>query len=206
MKSFKQHILEKLKVTKGNTVEYTLFPKTREELKQMINEEISKNGYECSLNHIDVSEITDMSRLFFGSKFNGGISDWDVSNVTDMTSMFNSSKFNGDISNWDVSNVISMMYMFNDCAYSGKYGGISKWDVSNVINMQGMFNNCNFNDDLSKWNVAKVEWFIWMFRNSNFSGDISNWNINPRAKGHMDGMFINSPLGNTPPRWYYKYR
>ena len=73
--------------------------------------------------------------------------------------------------------------------------------------MQGMFNNnCNFNGDLSKWNVAKVVWFIWMFRNSTVSGDISTWNINPRAKGRMDGMFINSPLANTPPRWYYKYR
>ena len=34
MKSFKQHIFEKLKVTKGNTPEYTLFPKTKDELKQ----------------------------------------------------------------------------------------------------------------------------------------------------------------------------
>ena len=112
MKSFKQHILEKLKVTKGNTVESTLFPKTREELKQMINDEISKNGYECSLNHIDVNRITDMTDLFFRSKFNGDISNWDVSNVKTMKDMFLASKFNGDISNWDISNVKDMSYMF----------------------------------------------------------------------------------------------
>ena len=62
MKTLKQHIFEKLKVSKNP---YTLFPKTKEELKQMITDEIYEQGYECSLNHIDVSRITDMSNLFF---------------------------------------------------------------------------------------------------------------------------------------------
>ena len=44
MKSFKQHIYEKLKVTKHT---YKLFPKTKEELKHMIKDEISKNGNKC---------------------------------------------------------------------------------------------------------------------------------------------------------------
>ena len=74
MKSFKQHIFEKLRVGVRNATKHTLFPKTTAELKQMINDEISKNGKECSLNHIDVSKITDMSRLFNSSIFNGDIS------------------------------------------------------------------------------------------------------------------------------------
>ena len=112
MKSFKQHIYEKLKVSVRNTPEYTLFPETKDELNQMIKDEISKNGNKCSLNHIDVSKITDMSRLFNSVKFNGDISDWDVSNVTNMRRMFSWSEFNGDISNWDVSKVKDMDEMF----------------------------------------------------------------------------------------------
>ena len=110
MKSFKQHIFGKLKVTKPV---YTLFPKTKDELKHMIEDEISKNGNKCSLNHIDVSEITDMSSLFFHSSFNGDISYWDVSNVKSMERMFEKSKFNGDISDWDVSTVKDTYCIFD---------------------------------------------------------------------------------------------
>jgi surface protein len=55
-------------------------------------------GFNCDLNWIDTSKITNMEFLFKDSEFNGDISMWDVSNVTDMTSMFERSTFNGDIS------------------------------------------------------------------------------------------------------------
>ena len=142
MKSFKEHILEKLKVSVRNTIKHTLFPETKDELKQMIKDEISKNGFECSLNHIDVSRITDMDRLFIGSIFNGDISNWDVSNVKNMKSMFEGSKFNGDISKWVVSTVENMSYMFYASIFNGD---ISSWDVSNVENMEATFYYSVFN-------------------------------------------------------------
>ena len=43
---------------------------------------------------------------------NGNISNWDVSNVTNMERMFSGSSFNQDISSWDVSNVTNMSEMF----------------------------------------------------------------------------------------------
>ena len=63
-----------------------------------------KNGED--LRFICTTKITDMSKLFSESQFNGDISNWDVSNVTNMIGMFYKSQFNGDISKWDVSNVI----------------------------------------------------------------------------------------------------
>ena len=100
MKSFKQHILEKLKVSVINPTKHTLFPKTKDELKRMIEDEISKHGNECSLNHVDVSKITDMRELFYHSKFNGDISNWDVSHVRNMAYIFYNSPLEKNPPKW----------------------------------------------------------------------------------------------------------
>ena len=116
MREIKTYIIEKLKISiNRKNVEHTLFPKTKDELKQMITSEIKENGNGCSLNHIDVSKIDDMSYMFANSKFDGDISNWDVSNAKDMSYMFADSNFNRDISKWDVSNVKYMARIFNDC-------------------------------------------------------------------------------------------
>ena len=122
MKSLTHYIQEKLIIKKNKRMDYKYFPKTKEELKEIINQRIKEEGNEVDLNDIDVSTITDMSNLFKGTDFNGDISQWDVSNVTDMRDMFyGCSNFNQDISNWDVSNVIDMSYMFYDCPIEEKY-------------------------------------------------------------------------------------
>ena len=212
MRRLEEFILEKLKIKK---IETNYHPKSKEELVKLIIEEIETNGPECSLNNIDVSNITDMSYLFMGgdpvkylhghpvlSDFDGDISNWNVSNVTDMKYMFDECQYtgkNGDISDWKVSKVNDMDGMFADSKYNGD---ISNWDVSNVTNMFGVFYNSKFNGDISNWDVSKVKRFDAMFRNSKFNGDISKWQINPVAKRRMAGMFTNSPLENNPPAWY----
>ena len=81
-------------------------PKTKDELKDLIEELIEERGNKADLNDIDVSQIEDMSDMFYNSKFNGDISKWNVSKVKNMSDMFLNSQFNGDISNWDVSKVV----------------------------------------------------------------------------------------------------
>ena len=135
-------------------------PKNLDELKKIVEKTIENNGPNCDLNFIDVSNITDMSYLFWKTKFDGDISKWNVSNVKDMTYMFASTPFNGDISKWDVSNVKNMAAMFMSSNFNKN---ISKWDVSNVEFMGWMFAYCPFNQDISKWNVRKVKSIKDMF-------------------------------------------
>ena len=111
-------------------------PKTKDELKTLINKTIKKQGYACDLNFIDTSLIKDMGELFSDSKFNGDISSWDVSNVTNMSFMFFNSIFNGNISSWDVSNVTNMSFMFYDCPFNGN---ISSWNYRKDVNRENMF-------------------------------------------------------------------
>ena len=86
--------------------------KDRSHLRQLIDEEIEKQGLDANLNHIDVSNVKSMDFMFKYSEFNGDISKWDVSNVKSMIGMFMNSKFNGDISKWDISNVERMTSIF----------------------------------------------------------------------------------------------
>ena len=104
-------------------------PRTKNGLIRIIHKRIKEEGTTCNLNDIDVSEIKDMSYLFFDSDFHGDISNWDVSNVENMSYMFFHSLFCGDISKWNVSNVTNMDNMFGETVFDGN---ISNWDVSHV--------------------------------------------------------------------------
>ena len=118
-------------------------------------------------NDIDVSNLDSFNDknkvgIFENTKFKYiDISEWDVSNVTNMSHMFyvcKELKSVGDLSDWDVSNVTNMSSMFLTCVELESIGDISKWDVSNVTNMSYMFYMCrSLNQNLSNWDVSKIK-------------------------------------------------
>ena len=153
-------------------------------------------------NDIDVSNIDSFCDknvgLFSGTKFKHiNISYWNVSNVTDMSRMFcgcESLKSVGDISNWDVSSVENTSNMFYDCKKLKSVVDISKWDVSSVTNMSFMFCDCNnFNQNLSNWDVSSVTDMTYLFLNcKSFNKDISKWNVS-NVRYNL-AMFYNCPI------------
>ena len=133
--------VEEYNILKQYTCIYKV--KGRYDLKNLIMYFTQVIGADCNLNWMDVSNITDMSDIFWCSEFNGDISKWDVSKVTTMTSMFDSSDFNGDISGWNISNVTDMRWMF----YASKFNrDLSKWIIKDC-NTEDMFKNCPTKDE-----------------------------------------------------------
>ncbi len=204
MKQLKEYISEALvthRITRPirKHTPKTVQPQNKEELEEIIKDTVNKEGYDCDLNFIDTSLITDMSWLFNNItwKFHGDISEWDVSNVTEMSSMFAYSEFNGDISDWDVSNVKDMSFMFQRSNFNRD---ISEWDVSKVENMQNMFEYSKFNNDISGWDVSNVKYIRQMFQSSNFNRDISEWDVSNVVS--MQYMFNDCPFDGDISKWY----
>jgi surface protein len=181
------------------------FPKNSDGTLSCIDEDIngavlgliSINGEKCDLNILDVSRVTDMSRLFADhKKFNGNISNWNTSKVTNMSNIFAKSQFTKDISQWDVSKVTNMKQMFKSSKFNGD---ISQWNMSNVVDVDSMFEESEFNKDIGNWKLPKVTSMKRMFEGSKFNGDISQWDVSKVT--NMSRMFQSSNFNSDINSW-----
>ncbi|MCG8700076.1 MAG: DUF285 domain-containing protein, partial [Bacteroidales bacterium] len=136
------------------------------------------------LSNWDVSNVTDMSRMFISTGVPLGIENWNVGNVTNMTEMFSSSfSTNLDLSGWDVSKVVNFENMFIDTDHY--FGDVGSWDVSSGEDFSGMFESASFFDqDLSSWDISNSTDFRWIFNYSalstaNYDKILKSWASQP---------------------------
>lgn len=158
--------------------------------------EFSSSINDPSISNWDVSNVTDMSKMFYGAAaFNQSLNKWKTSKVTNMLYMFTqASSFDSSVEDWDTSQVTSMDHMF---WYASSFNqNLNNWNVSNVTNMSDMFGRAYaFNKDLNGWDTSSVTTMNDMFRDATkFNGDVTTWNVSKVTD--MIGMFYNDSAFN----------
>ena len=200
MKHINDYITEKLTLSRTTVRHYQYEPKTKEELKELIQKRIDETPIndEIDLNDINTVHITDMSHLFYSllGRFNDkkhrefDVSEWDVSHVKYMGNMFSDCvSFNCDLSKWDTSSCTDMFAMFSYCyAFNGD---VTKWKTGNVKDMSSMFLRCEeFNQDISRWDVSNVVDMKGMFFYcKEFNQNLGRWKVSKCVT--FDEMFFN---------------
>lgn len=172
-------------------------PVTRLQLFALVYDE------DVALFDIDISEITDLSGLFYSSSISKGIDftgadGWDTAHVKDMSYMFyKATDVVFDINNWNVSNVENMEGMFGKCYYFNK--PLHKWDTAHVKNMSYMFAGCEqFHQNISNWNVSSVENMEGMFYGCRFFNyPLNSWDVSKvtnMSKMFKQAYYFNQPL------------
>lgn len=177
-------------------------PKNRDELIRLIEERITQNGYACSLNDIDVSNVKDMSYLFYQDfktdhqkaqdllynalvVENPNIEPFQISGLMEQHIKQPSPLWN--MAQQEVASMIRRELFTGD---------ISKWNTASLIETRYMFYGSSFNGDISNWDVSKVECMHEMFNRSSFQGDLSKWKIHPQCIAWNALTVLNdSPLG-----------
>ena len=173
MKSLNEYIIEKILINKGSKfINNKIKVKSREQLQSIILERYNNNSSFVDLSDIDISELDDLTSIFYG--------------LYEMEVV--------DISGWDTSNVITMENMFSQCPKLKKIIGIENLDVSKLEDTQGMFDLCVslVELDLTNWNpklLRKTRYMFYSCSNLKIIKNIENWQL-PNIK-NVSYMFCN---------------
>ena len=157
-------------------ISYKYFPKTFQELKNLVINRFIENPEEPYLSDICTTYITGMQYLFdrlYMYVQNGrelkklDLSAWDVSNVKSMRQMFRGCESLEELNiyGWDTSNVTDMSCMFYDCKSLFKLN-LSDFDTSKVTDMSQMFESCKLLKEInvSNFDTSNVKNINGMFR------------------------------------------
>lgn len=151
----------------------------------------------------DLSQITDLSMMFYNCPAlvgNSSFSNWNISNVTNMNGMFmGATLFNQNIGNWNTAHVTNFDSMFNSATSFNQ--NISAWNMSSAVNLTGMFKDAvTFNQPLNSWNTSNATTFRYVFANAtSFNQPLNNWNTGKAIDfEHMfeNAVSFNQPIGN----------
>lgn len=119
----------------------------------------------------DLSNVTTTFYMFLGASSLTGTTgnwNWDTSNIETMSSMFYGTQFNGDVSNWNVSSGRLFNNMFRNVVSFNQ--DISGWNMSSAQNLDRMLAGAtSFNQNLGGWDVRNVTTMFLMLQNAGLS-------------------------------------
>ena len=154
--------------------------------------------------NLDVSNITDMSYMFFGNSISDltSLKYWDTSKVTDMSYVFSYNPISDlrPLKYWDTSKVTDMSWMFSYNSISD-LRPLANWDTSKVTSMNSMFASSSISDlrPLANWNVSSVTNTSGMFYNNSINDlkPLANWNVSNVIR--MNEMFESNKVSDLRP-------
>tara|TARA_B110000971_G_scaffold37995_1_gene36673 strand:- start:6983 stop:7846 length:864 start_codon:yes stop_codon:yes gene_type:complete len=169
--------------------------------------------YSNSIEHWDVSTITNMSDLFKNkTSFNEDISNWNVSSVTNMDDMFNgATAFNQDLTTWDMRNVTSSTDMLTGTIieerpryYPKKISENTTFKMKATPPNQSLLAIISLYDiedpggllygDIKYWDVSSQTNMNYQITLLTFNEDISRWDVSNVTE--MFGMFNSATAFN----------
>jgi hypothetical protein len=187
---------------------YALPPLTNEQLREYVNYYmVSPNDSRLpenlrgNISIWNVSEVTDMARLFANMEHFNEELEWNTERVTDMKYMFyECTRFNKPV-NFNTKNVVFMNHMFTNCI---AFDQEVPFDTTLVYNMEFMFAGCiKFNRPLAfvTNNVTRMTGMCLDCVQFNQEIHFNNFNTT-----NLDYMFanctnLNKPVYFTYPSW-----
>ena len=201
MKSLNEYIIEKILINKSSKFINKIKVDTKTQLRSIIWERYNNNKSFLDLTDIDVSELDDLSDIFYQFLVEVvDISGWDISNVTIMDAMFGCceklKKIIG-IENLDVSKLENANSMFYMCENLVELD-LTKWNPVSLQNTSDMFYGCSnlkIIKNIENWQLTNIKDVSYIFYDcAKLDVDLSNWDLTNIKKSFKTGIVANSGI------------